>query len=40
VLLEINRDDLAAIRRSHPHIGEVIEAQFASRAAKPPASHA
>jgi CRP-like cAMP-binding protein len=38
VLLEINRDDLAAIRSSHPHIGEVIEAQLVTRTVpKPPA---
>jgi CRP-like cAMP-binding protein len=39
VLLEINRDDLAAIRKSHPHIGEVIEAQFVTRAAPKPPAH-
>jgi CRP-like cAMP-binding protein len=31
VLLEVNRENLAAIREHHPHVGEVLQAQFIRR---------
>jgi CRP-like cAMP-binding protein len=31
VLLEVNRENLAAVREQHPHVGEVLQAQFIRR---------
>jgi CRP-like cAMP-binding protein len=38
ILLEVNRDSLAAIRKQHPHVGQVLEEQFLKRVG-PPRAH-